>query len=249
MNALIAVATAEDGTNPGASVRLSDRFHPLNDLEGGTAAILKPHRPARPSPAHHPPGTRRPETDGPRGSRAWSAPFGKRGQELGGRLDWDLAPLPEVEEVTIAGNDGDHIAGRRRFQDPVVGGVCGDLGDNRGRLDDGRDPGELGYGLLDPCRLPAELRLQYRSQLGQQSPGADQLNPLLEHQAVDELGATAWEDESRYQDVGVEDDSQPPRASWISRSTSLSSRTPTTRAREAPYRWSDSNTPVSRCAR
>jgi hypothetical protein len=44
MNALIAVATAEDSTNPGASVRLSDRFHPLNDLEGGAAAILKPHR-------------------------------------------------------------------------------------------------------------------------------------------------------------------------------------------------------------
>jgi len=44
MNALIAVATAEDGTNPGASVRLSDRFHPLNDLEGGAAVILKPHR-------------------------------------------------------------------------------------------------------------------------------------------------------------------------------------------------------------
>ena len=43
MNALIAVATAEDGTNPGASVRLSDRFHPLNDLEGGAAVILKPH--------------------------------------------------------------------------------------------------------------------------------------------------------------------------------------------------------------
>jgi len=33
MNALIAVATAEDGTNPGASVRLSDRVDPLNDLE------------------------------------------------------------------------------------------------------------------------------------------------------------------------------------------------------------------------
>jgi hypothetical protein len=30
---LISVATAEDGTNPGASVRLSDRVDPLNDLE------------------------------------------------------------------------------------------------------------------------------------------------------------------------------------------------------------------------
>ena len=49
MNALIAVATAEDGTNPGASVRLSDRFHPLNDLEGGAAAILKPDKRRNPS--------------------------------------------------------------------------------------------------------------------------------------------------------------------------------------------------------
>jgi len=44
MNALIAVATAEDGTNPSASVRLLDRFHPLDDLVGGAAVILKPHR-------------------------------------------------------------------------------------------------------------------------------------------------------------------------------------------------------------
>jgi hypothetical protein len=43
MDGLIAPATAEDGTNPGASVRLSDRFHPLNDLEGGAGVILKPH--------------------------------------------------------------------------------------------------------------------------------------------------------------------------------------------------------------
>ena len=28
---------------PGASVRLLDRFHPLNDLDGGAAVILKPH--------------------------------------------------------------------------------------------------------------------------------------------------------------------------------------------------------------
>ena len=189
---------------------------------------------ARRTPANRPPTRQEDNLDRPLRIWARSAAFGEPSQKLGGRLDWDLAPPPKAEQVAIPRNDGSSLAGCRRFQNPIVGRVSGNLGNSRGRLNKGGDPGELAYGFLNSCRLPAELRLQYRSQFSQQGPRGDQLDAFFENQAIDEFRAPAGEDESRYQDVGIEDDPQPPRASWISRSTSLSSLTPKARAREAP---------------
>ena len=134
----------------------------------------------------------------------------------------------------IARDDGIGGALESSFQDPVVGRIVLDHTNAFSRTND--EPGlhDLRYRLLYSEGFPIEFLRQDPGKLREQRWRGDEFDPLFESQAVDVLRSPAGKVERRDQDVGIEDDSQPRRSSWISRSTSFSDLMPSRLARAAP---------------
>ena len=120
------------------------------------------------------------------------------------------------------------------LQDTVIRWIGGDLADGLRRTDHVTEPSDLRYRFVRAPRLPAELFREHTAELDQQRPRRDELHAAFEGETVHVLWWAAGKDERGDENVGVEDDPQPRRASAIRRSMSRSVAIPSRLARAAP---------------
>src|SRR5207245_6930759 len=110
----------------------------------------------------------------------------------------------------------------------------GDLADGLRRPDPLTEPSDLRYHLVRAAAVPAELLREHPAELDQQRSRRDELHAAFEDETVYGLWRAAGKDERGDEDVGVEDDPQPRRASAMRRSISRSVAIPSRLARAAP---------------
>lgn len=128
--------------------------------------------------------------------------------------------------MPISGDDDLGTAGERRFEHAIIRWVRFDFADLFGRLGNLTDACDLPDGFFRRFARPPELRRQDPSELAEKRGRGYQLDPPLEGEPIHQLRGTSGEEEGGDQDVRIEDDPHPRRASWISRSTSRSSTMP-----------------------
>ena len=121
--------------------------------------------------------------------------------------DAHVQVLAELQQCLVAGNDGLRPAGNRAFQDAIIGLVADDIQPPPRPDQDTQSRQEHGD-MREFLRIACKLACEDAEQLVENGLGDDELILLLHDAPERGFAAATRKHQSRYQDIGVEDDLQ-----------------------------------------